>query len=61
MSAFSVNWPYIAFSGLNDYLIIMNAFEQEMIHRVQVFDESEDIDICQTYITDTNDLFCLVY
>lgn len=32
-----------------------------MIHRVQIFDKEMDIDICLTYITDTFDLFCLVY
>lgn len=61
MAAFSANWPYIAFSGMDDHLVIINAFEQEVVHRVQVFDEKQDIDIAQTYISDTNDLFCLVY
>ena len=32
-----------------------------MVHRVQVFEDGVDIDIVKTYITDTNDLFCLVY
>ena len=61
VSAFSFNWPYTAYSSLNDFLVIRNAYEQETIHRVRIFDEKKDIDICKNYITDTFDLFCLVY
>jgi len=26
--AFSINWPYVAFSGLGNFLIIVNAFDR---------------------------------
>ena len=27
ISAFSINWPYVAFSGLDNYLVLVNAFD----------------------------------
>lgn len=58
ISAFSINWPYVVFSGLSSkHIMIVNAFTQKTINRVQLHDEVDKI--CSTYITDTNDLFVL--
>ena len=27
VNAFSINWPYVAYSGLNNELVILNAFQ----------------------------------
>ena len=35
-SAFSVGWPYITFTGLKNYLLIFNVFEQDVLHRIQI-------------------------
>lgn len=57
--AFCSKWPYSTFSGLkSDYIMILNAFDRDNIHRVQILDEPDRI--CKTYITDTNDLFIMV-
>ena len=37
--------------------MILNAFDSENIHRVQLHDQPDRI--CHTYITDTNDLFIM--
>ena len=61
-NAFSINWPYIAYSGLNNELVILNAFQQDQIHRVELCqDGQKEINILGTYITDTRDLFILVH
>ena len=60
VTAFSINWPYVCFSGLNDRLVIYNCFQREYLHRVELVDEGEKINIKQTYITDTNDLYAMV-
>ena len=39
VAAFSANWPYVTFSGMDDHLVVINAYEPEVLHRVQVFDE----------------------
>ena len=35
---FTVNWPYIAYQGLKNELMILNAFEQERVHRIELTD-----------------------
>ena len=58
--AYSVNWPYICFSGLGNDLCVINAFQQNIIHMIQVApDNSQNTSIVQTYITDTKDLFMI--
>lgn len=59
IQAFCAKWPYVTFSGLKkDFIMILNAFDSENIHRVQIHGKPNKI--CQTYITDTNDLFIMV-
>lgn len=41
--------------------MIVNVFDKEIVHRIQLSPDSESIKICATYITDTRDLFILVY
>jgi len=60
-NAFSINWPYLAYQGLKNELMIINAFEQERVHRIMLSDEKEEVCICGTYITDSRDLFVLVF
>jgi len=33
VSAFSINWPYFAFAGLDYMLVIINVFDKELVHR----------------------------
>jgi hypothetical protein len=33
-SAFSVGWPYITFTGLKNYLLIFNVYQQDILHRI---------------------------
>jgi hypothetical protein len=59
--AFSCNWPYIAFSGLvENYLMILNAFDSKVVNRVQVSPDDKFVLICETFITATRDLFCII-
>jgi hypothetical protein len=55
--AVSFNWPYIAFSGMSGTVIIINAHESRIFHRVQVAAEESKTSICQTFVTDTHSLF----
>ena len=41
-------------------MIVVNAFNRRLLHRVEFSDEWESIVISQTYITESNDLFVLV-
>ena len=43
--AFSINWPYFAFSGFNNYLVIVNAFDKRVLRRVQVAPKEEKLTI----------------
>ena len=64
VNAFSINWPYVAYSGLDNELVILNAFNNAEIHRVELGrqgNHKEEINILGTYITDTRDLFTLVH
>ena len=60
ISAFSINWPYVAFSGLDNYLVLVNAFDRKILRRIQLAKKEERIVIQQTCITDSNDLFFIV-
>jgi len=33
--AFSINWPYVAFSGLENYILLVNLFDRKLLHRIQ--------------------------
>lgn len=60
LRAFSICWPYIAFSGLGKFILLVNAYENTKIRRIQIAEEGRAITICQTYITETNDLFVCI-
>ena len=68
MTAYSINWPYVTFSGLSNTLVIINAFERRMIHRIEIApphaqegsDNYERACIEETCISDTKDLFILI-
>lgn len=60
INSFSTNWPYSTCTGYGNYLILVNAFDQKFIQRIQLADDSQKITVCDTYITDTYDLFVLI-
>lgn len=55
--AFGFNWPYLSFSGLGNDILVINCYDHEQIHQVQIGKKEEKMTIIDTYITDTNDLF----
>lgn len=61
IGAFSLNWPYISFAGHDNYLLIANAYESTFLHRIQIANKGKTIKVCETYLTDTKDLFVLVH
>ena len=58
--AFSSNWPYITFSGLENYLLLINVYKPKMLHRLQFAPLGENVMVCQTFISNTKDLFLVV-
>lgn len=50
----------MTFTGLSNFIILVNAFDRKTIRRIQVADEDAKITICETYITETNDLFAVI-
>ena len=60
MRAQSTSWPYFAYSGFSNYLLLINAFNRKFIQRILVAEEHENVTICDTYISDTYDLFILI-
>lgn len=61
ISAFSINWPYVACSGLKGNLIVLNFFDRTEINRIEMCDDPDvNVLVVQTFITDTYDLFCVI-
>jgi len=58
--AFSANWPYITFSGLENYLLLINVYNQKVLHRIQFAPLGENVMVCQTFISNTKDLFLVI-
>lgn len=57
--AFSFNWPFVAFSGLNEQLVVANAFTQEYMNLIDIA-HKPDCQIVKTVISDTFDLVVCV-
>ena len=58
--AFNSNWPYITFSGLENYLLLINAYNRGVLHRIQFAPVHEYVMVCQTFISNTKDLFLVL-
>jgi hypothetical protein len=43
VNAFSFNWPYITFSGLENFLLVVNIFDRKQIYRLQLAPIDEEI------------------
>ena len=56
ISSFSINWPFVAFQGLNNYLVVINALQKDFLNRIQISQDNDE-PILETYITSQNDLF----
>lgn len=41
--AFSINWPYVAFSGLENYILLVNLFDRKLLHRIQFAPLKENV------------------
>lgn len=61
VTAFTTNWPYVSFSGMEDYLVLFNMNAPDYVHRVQLGPPGERVIIEQTQITETYDLFAIVH
>lgn len=54
-------WPYVAFSGLDGYLWIFCAFDQQFIKRVEITDDkNSDLQIVQIFITIDFNMFVVL-
>lgn len=60
LRAYSVQWPYVALSGLANFVLIVNAYDKRVLRRVQVADRDAKITISQTFITETMDLYVVI-
>ena len=60
VTAFSIGWPYIVYSGLDNDLIIINIYKRHMIHRVLLAEKGKSFKICQSFISDSKDLFIMI-
>ena len=60
LGALSIGWPYMAFTGLENDLMIWNAYNGGVLNRIKIADDEEQAVICSTYITNTNDLFIVI-
>ena len=59
IQALSSKWPYITYEDMiNGYLIIINVFDPDIIHRLKI--PGNPIRVLKTFITRTNDLFFIV-
>jgi hypothetical protein len=60
LRAFSVQWPYVCLSGLANYVLIVNAYDKNVLRRIQVGSRDAKITISETFITETLDLYVLI-
>lgn len=58
--AYGFNWPYLSFSGFGNFLLLINAFDTRLFHRIEIAPKDSKITICDTYITDTMELFVII-
>jgi hypothetical protein len=58
--AFFVNWPYVCFSGLENYLFVIDVFDKKVLHRIATAKLKEEIQVCETFISNTKDLFIVI-
>lgn len=58
--ASSSNWPYFSCAGFANYLMLINCFDSKFIQKIQLVHERVKITICDSFITDTYDLFVLI-
>jgi hypothetical protein len=55
-----MNWPYTCFAGIGNHLVIANAFEDYILHRICIYEGEEFFQICDTFISDTKDLYVMI-
>lgn len=60
VSAFSIKWPYVTFSGLENFIMLLSVFDRKKLHRIEVAPPGEAMKVCKTFITNTNDLFVVI-
>lgn len=53
-------WPYVVLSGVSNYIFLVNAYDNSVLRRIQVARFDSKVSICETFITQTNDLFVLL-
>ena len=51
----------MAFSGLTNHIVVVNAFEMNIIHRIELGVPEKYVKIYQSFITNSKDLFVMVY
>ena len=44
--AFSIYWPYVCFSGLENFLMVVNLYDKKVLHRFQMAQLDENIFVC---------------
>ena len=60
VSAFSIKWPYVTFSGLGNFLLLISVFSRKTLHRIEICPPEETMKVCRTFITNTNDLYVVI-
>ena len=51
-------WPYICFSGLENFLLVVNLYDRKNIQRIEL--DQEKVQVCQTFISNSKDLFVVL-
>ena len=36
VSAFNIKWPYVSFSGLGNFLLLISVFSRKTLHRIEI-------------------------
>ena len=36
VSAFNIKWPYVSFSGLENFLLLLSVFSRKTLHRIEL-------------------------
>ena len=51
-------WPYICFSGLENFLLVVNLYDRKRVQRIEL--DKEKVQVCQTIISNSKDLFVVL-
>jgi hypothetical protein len=61
IQALTIGWPYVMFAPLPNQIWIYNVFDSGRQHRIQIATNERYLEVIQSYITESKDLFFIAH